>query len=602
MKFSKVFWAALLAVVAGSVISGLFWLFTIIGLAGSMGSGKAVAVMPNSILKIDLADNIVDSPSINPFANLDFTSMQSVRTIPLLKVLRAIEAAATDKRITGIYLNFSGNGSISAAALEEIRDALTDFKSSGKFILAFNDSYSQAGYYLASVADKIYLQPEGQFSWMGMAIPTIFFKGAMDKLGVTCEVFRPTVCKYKSAVEPYILEKMSPANRKQMEELVESMWQTISTTVAEARGTTVEALNKIANTQPILFPDQALKHGLIDGVIYRDQMEEIFAEYGAQKGILGEYEFITLGDYSTIVGADMSNASAPKVGIVYAEGGIVDGDSKAIDGNIYGTTLANIIAKARKDQSIKAVVLRVNSPGGSALASDVIWREVELLKKEKPVIVSMGAYAASGGYYISCPADAILANKLTLTGSIGVFGMMMEGGNMLKNKLGITFDGVKTNNSSDFGQNLLGINLRKSTAMERQLLIASVDHVYEAFTTKVAAGRNLDIQKVLNVAEGRVWSGSDAVKIGLADANGGLKNAVAIAADKAGITDNFQVTEVLGDLDPVMEFIQSLGIQMRSVLIGNELTEVCNNYEALKNEVLNHNGVQMYCPYRMSLQ
>lgn len=599
MKFSKVFWAALLAVVAGSVISGLFWLITIFGMAGSMGGSKAVAVLPNTILRVDLADNIVESPAINPFASMNFSSMQATRSLPILKVLRAIETAATDERIKGIYLNFAGGGAVSAAALEEIRQALEAFKTSGKFIVAYNDGYSQIGYYLASVADKIYLQPEGQFSWMGLAMPTIFYKGALDKLGLTCEVFRPTVCKYKSAVEPYILEKMSPANRKQMEEIVASMWGTISSTVADARGTTVEALNKIANTEPILFPDQALKHGLIDGVIYRDQMDEIFAEYGVEKNFLGEYEMLSLGDYCSVVGADLSKVSAPKVGIVYADGSIVDGESETIDGNIYGTALANTIAKARKDQTIKAVVLRVNSPGGSALASDIIWREVELLKKEKPVIVSMGAYAASGGYYISCPADAIVANRLTLTGSIGVFGMMMEGGNMLKNRLGITVDGVKTNSSSDFGQNILGVGLRKTTEMERRLLIASVDDVYEAFTTKVAAGRNLELKKVLEISEGRVWSGADAVNIGLADANGGLKSAISIAADKAGIAENFQISEVLPELDPMMQFIQSLSMQARSLVMSNEQIELCNHYDQLKNE-LNRTGVQMYCPYRMA--
>ena len=600
MKFSKVFWAALLAVVAGSIISGLFWLFTILGLAGSMGSSSAVTVLPNSILKVDLADNIVDSPTINPFNSVDFTSMQATRTIPLLKVLRAIEVAATDERIKGIYLNYTGNGSASGAALEEIREALVAFKGSGKFILAFNDNYSQTGYYLASVADKIYLQPEGGFEWRGVSSTLLFYKGALDKLGVNAEVFRPTVCKYKSAVEPYILNKMSDANRKQMTELGNSMWNTICTTVAQARGISVETLNKIADKEPMLFPEDALKHKLIDGVIYRDKMEEIFAEQGVEKNFMGEYEFVSLGDYCSIVGADMSNLSAPKVGIIYAEGGIVDGDSDAIDGNIYGTTLANTIAKARKDQTIKAVVLRVNSPGGSALASDIIWREVELLKKEKPVIVSMGAYAASGGYYISCPADAIVADKLTLTGSIGVFGLMLEGGDMLKNKLGITVDGVKTNPSADFGAGVLGMMVRKPTSLERSLLTRSVDKVYTTFTSKVAAGRNLDINKVLNIAEGRVWSGTEAVANGLVDANGGLKTAIGIAADKAGIADNFQISEVLPELDPMMQFIQSLGMQARILTLSDELNTVCSDYQTLKNDIL-RSGVQMYCPYRVEL-
>ncbi len=597
MKFMKVFWAALLAVVVGSVISGLFWLFTFLGLAGSMG-GSVVTVMPNSILKIDLADNITDSPVVNPFANL--ASMSATRTLSLLSVLRSIETAATDERIKGIYLNFSGGGAVSATALEEMREALEAFKSSGKFIVAFNDGYSQIGYYLASVADKIYLQPEGGFSWMGMSNTQIFFKGTLDKLDINCEVFRPTSCKYKSAVEPYILEKMSPANRKQVEVFVNSMWNTISQAVATSRNTTVAALNNIANTQPMMLAQEALEAKLVDGLIYRDQMEDVFAEYGVEKGLLGEYEFISLGDYSSVVGANMSNLSAPKVGIVYAEGSIVDGEEQTPDGNIYGTTLANTIDKARKDETIKAVVLRVNSPGGSALASDIIWREVELLKAVKPVIVSMGDYAASGGYYISCPADAIVTNRLTLTGSIGVFGMFMEGGDMFKSKLGMTFDGVKTNPSADFGQGIMGINLRKSTALERSMLIKSVDKVYDAFTTKVSNGRNLALPEVLNIAEGRVWSGSDALEIGLADAPGGLKTAISIAADKAGIAENFRVEEVLGDLSPFAAFMQSLGTQVRSIALDNELNAVCNEYQNLK-DIINRNGVQMYCPYRVEL-
>ncbi len=600
MKFTKVFLAALLAVVVGSVISGLFWLFSFIGFVGAMGSSEAVTVMPNSILKIDLSDNISDSPVVNPISSMDFTSMSSSRTLPLLKVLRSIETAATDERIKGIYINvdLTAAGAITSAALEEIRTALVKFKESGKFIVAYNDNYSQTLYYLSSVADKIYIQPEGSFNWHGMASVLLFYKGALDKLGIHAEAFRPTVCKYKSAVEPYLLTKMSDANRRQMEELGNGMWNTITTTVAQARGISTEALNKIADTTPVLFPEQAVEHKLVDGVIYRDQMEEVFAEYGVTRNFMNEFEFITLGDYCSAVGDTTEDFAAPKIGIIYAEGGIVDGENKAIDGNIYGTTLANTIAKARKDESLKAVVLRVNSPGGSALASDVIWREVELLKKEKPVIVSMGAYAASGGYYISAPADAIVANNLTITGSIGVFGLMLEGGDMLKNKLGVTYDTVKTNPSADYGTGVLGMALRKPTASERAMLIKSVDKVYGAFTSKVAAGRNLELQKVLDIAEGRVWSGTDAVKIGLADTNGGIITAIGIAADKAGVADNFRIEEVLPELDPMAALLQNLGTQIQYATMDNELKSIYTDYQTLKNDIL-RSGVQTYCPYRV---
>lgn len=595
MKFSKVFGAALLAVVVGSVLSGLFWLFTILGLAGSVGT-TTTAVMPNSILRIDLADNITDSPAVNPFANIDFTSMQAAKNLTLLNVLRAIEAAEQDERIKGIYLNFAGGGMVSSVALEEMRAALEAFKKSGKFIVAYNNGYSQRDYFLASVADKIYIQPEADFAWMGVSSTLLFYKGALDRLNIDCEVFRPTVCKYKSAVEPYILTKMSDANRKQMDELGQSVWHTICSTVAQARGVTVEALNKIADTKPILTPEEAMERNLVDGIIYQDQMEDVFAQYGVEKNFMGKYELITLGDYCSVVGANMSNLTAPAVGIVYAEGSIVDGEGDGMDGNIYGTTLAQTIAKARTDENIKAVVLRVNSPGGSALASDIIWREVELLKKQKPVIVSMGDYAASGGYYISCPADAIVTNRLTLTGSIGVFGLMLEGGDMLKTKLGVTHDGVKTNPSADFGTGVLGMTLRKTSPTERALLINSVDRVYKAFTTKVAAGRNLELQKVLNIAEGRVWSGTEAVVNGLADANGGLKTAISIAADKAGIADNFRVEEVMGEMSPFAAFMRSLGMQAQTAFMDKELKEICNEYNTLKSNIL-RSGVQAYCPY-----
>lgn len=593
MKFTKVFLAALLAVVVGSILSGLLWLFVILGIAGSMEEPTVVA--PESILKIDMADNITDSPSTNPFAGIDFMSLQSTKSYTLLNVLRAIEAAKEDPKIKGIYMNFTGAGGASTAIVEELRAAIVDFKESGKFVVAYNDTYSQVGYYLASAADKIYMQPEGGMSWVGLSATLMFYKGTMDKLGLSAEVFRPTVCKYKSAVEPYILNKMSDANRAQMQAMCDDMWGVMTQTIAESRGVDVKELNRLADDLELMFPEDALKHKLVDGLLYADQMDEVFENYGVQRNSEGEFDMVTLGEYCSLAKADLKNLTAPKIGIVYADGEIVDGEGS--DDKIYGTTLAQTIAKARKDDKIKAVVLRVNSPGGSALASDIIWREVELLKKEKPVIVSMGSYAASGGYYISCPADAIVADKLTLTGSIGVFGMMIEGGDMLKNKLGITFDTVKTNPSADMGQAVFGmLQIRKCTPVERNTIIRSVDKVYETFTSKVAAGRNLPIEKVLDIAQGRVWSGTRAIDIGLVDANGGLKQAISVAADKAGIADNFRVTEVLEELTPFAAFMQSLNSQVRTAISSDEMNYIRSTYSTLE-EILARQGVQAYCPY-----
>ena len=414
MNFIKTFLAGLLAVVVGTFLVFFLWIFILLGIAGSME--KSVAVHPESILKIDFSEVLTDAPSSDPLAGLDLMTLQTQRQLPLLKALRALEAARDDDRIKGIYLRMNGTGGVTGSAiLEELREALVEFKQSGKFIVAYNETYSQGGYYLASVADKIYMQPEGMMEWAGLSMNLMFYKGLLDKLDLKAEVFRPTACKYKSAVEPYILPKMSDANREQMQALVNSMWNTIAGSVAEARGIDLKELNRITDKLEVSLPEDALEHGFVDSLIYEDQMKDIFAELGVASDSDGEYNFITLGEYASQVGADLKNISADQVAVVYADGAIVDGEGFGKE--IYGNTLAATLAGVRDDEKVKAVVLRVNSPGGSALASDVIWREMELLKAEKPVVVSMGSYAASGGYYISCPADVIVADKLTLTGS-----------------------------------------------------------------------------------------------------------------------------------------------------------------------------------------
>ena len=399
MNFIKTFLAGLLAVVVGTFLVFFLWIFILLGIAGSME--KSVAVHPESILKIDFSEVLTDAPSSDPLAGLDLMTLQTQRQLPLLKALRALEAARDDDRIKGIYLRMNGTGGVTGSAiLEELREALVEFKQSGKFIVAYNETYSQGGYYLASVADKIYMQPEGMMEWAGLSMNLMFYKGLLDKLDLKAEVFRPTACKYKSAVEPYIYDKMSDANREQMQQLVSSMWGVIAESVAEARGIELKTLNEMADRLEVALPGEALEKGLVDSLIYEDQMEDVFAELG----VSDDYDFVTLGDYAAQVGADLKNISADQVAVVYADGQIVDGEGYGKE--IYGNTLAAKIAGVRDNEKVKAVVLRVNSPGGSALASDVIWREIELLRAEKPVIVSMGSYAASGGYYIlPCRCD-----------------------------------------------------------------------------------------------------------------------------------------------------------------------------------------------------
>lgn len=593
MNFLKTFLAGVLAFVVGCFLVcyiGMMLLVSMAGLAGSFE--KAVSVPDGSILEINLDETITDSPATNPLAEFDFATMTSRHSLPVLKAMGAIEAAAADSRIRGIYLRLNGAGGIAGSALmEELRGAIADFRQSGKFVVSYNEVYNQGAYYLASVADSVYLHPEGGMDWSGLAFNLTFYKGLLDKLDLHAEVFRPTVCKYKSAVEPYILDRMSDANRLQMQELVNSIWGTLVRAVSDARGISPEELNRMADNLEVVLPEDALEKGLVDGLLYEDQMNDVFASYGLEPDAEGHYSFVTLGDYAAQTGfGAASSLSQPAVAVVYADGSIVDGEGYELD-KIYGNTLARTLAGLRADESVKAVVLRVNSPGGSALASDIIWRELELLRAEKPVIVSMGSYAASGGYYISCPADAIVSDRLTLTGSIGVFGMYLYTPDALKNKLGITLDGVKSNRSAGMG------SISPLTPAERASIMRGVDKVYAIFTGNVAQGRNLPLERVLEIAGGRVWSGEDALDIGLVDGIGGLREAIALAADKAELGSDFRVKEVVEQPEGLWALLSELGVSVRQQMLRSELGGMMKEYRQVQ-ELTSQQGVVMYCPWQ----
>ena len=590
MSFGKVFLAALLAVVAGSVVTFVFWVVVFSGVSAAFQTETA-DIPESAILKIDLAENIIDAPSKNPMASFDFNTMMPTQQVTLFNALKAIDAAKNDDRIKGIYLNLNGAGNTTINILEELRTAIEVFKQSGKWVVAYNDVYSQWMYYLCSVADKVYIQPEGTFEWVGIQAQSVFFKGLLDKLGVKVDILRPTVCKYKSAVEPYFLTQMSDANRQQMQEMVDNMWGVLTDAVSASRGIEKTELNRLADELAVMLPEEAVANKLIDGVKYADQMEELFeAEYGIE-----DVEYVTLGEYVTGLKPDVSKITAPKVAILYAQGQIFDGEGS--DDNIYGYTLARQVRELADDDDIKAVVMRVNSPGGSALASDIVWREVELLKAKKPVIVSMGAYAASGGYYISAPADAIVADKLTLTGSIGVFGMLPSYGEAVKNKIGITFDGVSTNKYSTIGSGVTPLNDTEYRAMMR-----GVDRVYERFTSLVAQGRNLTIEKVLEIAEGRVWNGVQAQQIGLVDTNGGLNAALSIAVDKAELGDNFQIVEHSEPLEGFMALLQGMNVKVRQAITSrSELGELYLEYKQVES-LLGKKGVYALCPFVINFE
>ena len=591
LTFGKAFLAALLAVVAGSALITVFWMSLLSGISLLVQPKKAVGVPAEAILHINLEEDIIDAPLKDPMAGFDIMSMEATSHITLYDALRSIEAAAADERVKGIYLNFTGAGLADITAVEELREAIEMFKAQGKWVVAYNDTYTQVGYYLASVADKVYMQPEGTFDWSGMEMNTLFFKGLIDKLGVEVDILRPTACKYKSAVEPYFLTKMSDANREQMQLMVDQIWGVIVEAVSASRNISAEELNRLADELAVILPQQAVEHKMVDGLKYADQMEELFkSEYG-----LKEPGYISLSEYAAGLTTDPKKASAPKVAIVYANGQVMDGEGT--DDNIYGYTLSKTLRDVAEDDDIKSVVVRVNSPGGSALASDIIWREMENLKAKKPVIVSMGSYAASGGYYISAPADAIVADRTTLTGSIGVFGMIPNFGKALKDKVGVTIDGVKTNKNSGM---MTGFS--SMTPTQHRAMMQSVDRVYERFTTLVAEGRNLTIERVLEIAEGRVWSGLEAQKIGLVDTCGGLTAALAIAVDKAELGDNFQVVEVTDELTGIMAVLNTLNVNIREQLTArSELGKLYNEYNKVK-QMIGKEGVYALCPYIYSLE
>lgn len=584
MDFLKTLGASLLAWIIGIGILIFGTIVLIVGAIASLPKENTI-IAEDSVLYIDFNSPIVDAPAASLFTSLD-ANMNIVEPITMLKVFAALEYAAEDDRIKGICIAPSGDYTLSLANIEELRHALKQFKQSGKFVIAFDDVYTQSEYYLSSVADTIILNPEGNLDWRGVGISTIFYKNLLDKLGISVDIFRPTECKYKSAVEPFFLTRMSYANRKQNEELVESIWQSICEDVGSSRGIEPQLLKQYATNLSIASAEDALKYGLVDMVAYEDTLYNIYKESGIERvNILPLDKYISNFTTTTYTATTEKNnfgfESSPMVAIIYADGEIVDGN-KYQDNAVYGSRLASELRAARLDSKTKAVVVRVNSPGGSALASEIAWHEMKLLQQEKPVVISMGGMAASGGYYISAPADYIFADKSTLTGSIGVFGVLPNFGKLLEQRLGITFDSTATS------VNAVGLaGIKPLTSQERKNLSQSVDRIYKVFTEHVAEGRNLPIEDVLKIAEGRVWSGTMAKEIGLVDEIGGLHAAISKAVALADIKNNFKIYEYVAPLSPFEEwlnatsfgFAKSVGIDYN--IYGEELRDIFSKMPVL---------------------
>ncbi|MBR5853659.1 MAG: signal peptide peptidase SppA [Alistipes sp.] len=605
MSFFKSFAASLLAWVIGVAVLIIGSVSVIVGALLSMESSQK-PIENNTVLYFDLNEAIIDSPLCSPLSTIDAANLSVSESLTLVKALAAIDYAATDPNIKGICISLVNKENTNIANLEELRRALLRFKSSGKFIVAYSNSYSQYEYYLSSVADNIVLNPEGGLDWRGVGLSAIFYKGLLDKLDIEVAIFRPTVCKYKSAVEPYFLTKMSEANRKQCEALANSIWNSICDDISEVRNISKEMLMQSARDMSIVFAEDALRVGMIDAVAHEDYMNTLYDGYGVERNDMGLHNTITFGEYASLIDCNTLTTSVGSepyatnslVAIIYADGQIVDGNLYE-DNSVYGSRLATELRQARLDEDTKAVVLRVNSPGGSALASEVAWREMVLLQQVKPVVVSMGSMAASGGYYISAPADYIFADKTTLTGSIGVFGMIPNINNFLRYRLGITIDSVGTSPAA------LGMSLLEPLSNEQKASITkSVDRIYTTFTSHVAEGRNMSIEEVYNVAEGREWSGVMGKECGLVDAIGGINEAIGKAVELADIANNYTIYEFVPPLTPFEEWLNSFGAQYASVL-GLDFNiygkELCRMIEEVP-VVFTTQGIQTLHPGNLKIE
>lgn len=588
MKFLGNVLAVIVGLFVFSIVAFLLF-FGLIGIAAS-SSEKEVSLAENTILHLDLnGRTLVERTSEEDLAFGSFLNpFGGENTAGLVNLKKAIAEAKTNENIKGIYLN-AGLFGAGQAGLLELREALQDFKESDKFIVAYDEAYSEGGYFLASIADEIYLNPLGGIDFNGFSSEGIFLKGFFEKAGIKPEVFR--VGEFKSAVEPFILDKMSPENRLQTQYFLDDINQHALALIAEARGIPSDSIRVINNQMLVRKPIDAVTYKLATALKYEDEVHSIL------KGKLGlqEEDQISTINATELGGLAKSKniTSKNRIAVILAEGDIVDGN---VEGAISSEKFAKEIRKARKDENIKAIVLRVNSPGGSILASEVIWREMGEAKKAKPLIVSMGEVAASGGYYISTPADTIVAQPTTITGSIGIFGILFNVQELINDKLGVTTDVVATGEFSD-----LGNMARPLTEVERTIIQSSVEDGYETFISRVAEGRGMHPDSVRKVASGRVWTGTQAKARGLVDVLGGLDTAVGIAAAKIKAGEDFRVVYYPEKKPWFEELLMNFSDQVQVRILQSQLGEQYPLYQKIQ-KLKNYQGVQVRMPQELVIK
>lgn len=585
-QFFKMMFASTLGFFVGLMLAGMIAIVFMIGMVAGLSSNSQAVYTPkaeNSVFKIAFEGDIRESAEENPFTNL-LTGREP--DLSLRDLLKSIRHAKEQESVKGIYLDmgvFSGG----TASLDAVRRALMDFKESGKFIVAYADNYTQGGYYLASVADKIYLNPQGILGLTGLSSRTMFYKGLLQKIGVEMMVFK--VGTYKGAVEPFIADKLSDANREQITSYQNSIWGNITKGIAKSRNITVEDVNRFADEGAFFAsPEKAVEYKLIDELKYRSEVEKYLIEQSGQTG--DKLKTVGLSNMKNVKKTEREYRN--KIAIVYAEGEITQQIiSSPYSGNFpcISEKINDDLRKLADNKDVKAVVLRINSPGGSAYTSEQIWKQVYELKKKKPVVVSMGSVAASGGYYIASGASKIIAEPNTLTGSIGIFGMFPNTAGLF-NKLALTTDIVKTNRYADFGD-----PARPMTDDEKALIQGYIERGYDTFLTRCAEGRGVSKADIDSIGQGRVWTGEQALKIGLVDELGGIERAVELAGELAEIY-NYNIMEVSTDHDFLKELLEKQIEVVKQSVVKDMLGDEYEHFRTLQKVKATY-GIQARIPY-----
>ena len=588
--FWRSFWASMLAYLVLSLIVIIILNFIIFSIGSVFQKNDEIRVQENTLIEMKLDFQISEREGIETTNDL----MNPIsKSYSIHKIKTAIELAKYDTKIKGIILKIS-NLNMGLSSIDDLRNTLNDFKENGKFIVAYAENYSMGTFYLSSVADKVYLYPQGMIDFRGLGSELMFFKNALDRLEIDVQVLRGEGNIFKGAVEPFILDKMSNENKLQIKKLLSDIWKNMTHNIRDSRSLSLEKLNEIADSLYSYNSEGCLNQELVDGLIYEDQLDSVI------KNLIDIESDINTMNFKKYLN-DKKNVFKPKKGniaVVYATGEITSG--KSTEGSMGSETIVKAINKVKNDSSIKALILRVNSPGGSALASDVIWRSIELTKKIKPVIVSMGDVAASGGYYISCGADKIFAEKNTITGSIGVFGLIPNLGKMLNTKIGITFDRVETNRHSALTM-FNGLDKKELSTFQK-----GVNEIYDTFISKVASGRDgLKKIDVHEIAKGRVWSGKEALDLELIDEIGNLSDAIDFAAKKTSISQqDIKIIEYpKKENDKLLEILADLDFKTSS---KNEISDFLKTFNKKINSNLfapvNQDKFQMIFPFEIKIQ